>query len=127
MGAIWLAIQIFNGLHNLFLFSLQEPSKSFSDESRLSKYIRRVSRDSDRERRLSSAKQLKEYLKTQEGVKVYFCYMCNMRQVLPVVPAKQNSLWLQHIQLLKSYNVKAHDYNTYNYDNRCYLTWDEVQ
>jgi hypothetical protein len=57
-----------------------------------------------------------------------------MRQLLPVVPAKQNphyqifiSFWLWHIQLLKSYNVKAHDYNAYNYDNRCYLTWDEVQ
>ncbi|XP_052059400.1 serine/threonine-protein kinase SMG1-like isoform X1 [Mytilus californianus] len=46
-----------------------EPSKSFNDESRLSKYIRRVSRDSDKERRLSSAKQLKDYLKTQEGIK----------------------------------------------------------
>lgn len=46
-----------------------DSSRYFSDESRLSKYIRRVVREGDRERRLTAAKQFKDYLKTAEGSK----------------------------------------------------------
>ncbi|OWF37806.1 serine/threonine-protein kinase SMG1-like [Mizuhopecten yessoensis] len=46
-----------------------DSSRYFSDESRLSKYIRRVVREGDRERRLTAAKQFKDYLRTGEGSK----------------------------------------------------------
>ncbi|XP_048245963.1 serine/threonine-protein kinase SMG1-like isoform X1 [Haliotis rufescens] len=46
-----------------------EPGKTFTDESRLSKVMRRLLRDADRDRRLTAAKQLKDYLHTVEGGK----------------------------------------------------------
>lgn len=55
----------------LLNFILIDSTKAFTDDSRLSKYIRRVIRDGDKERRISSAKQLRDYLRTSDGVKVY--------------------------------------------------------
>ncbi|XP_048758488.2 serine/threonine-protein kinase SMG1-like [Ostrea edulis] len=49
-----------------------DSTKAFTDDSRLSKYIRRVIRDGDKERRISSAKQLRDYLRTSDGVKMVY-------------------------------------------------------
>lgn len=53
----------------LHLFLL-DPSKTFSDDSRLSRLMRRLLKESDRDRRLNAAKQLKDYLRSSDGVKV---------------------------------------------------------
>ncbi|XP_062590366.1 serine/threonine-protein kinase SMG1-like isoform X1 [Saccostrea cucullata] len=49
-----------------------DSTKAFNDDSRLSKYIRRVVRDGDKERRISSAKQLRDYLRTSDGIKTVY-------------------------------------------------------
>lgn len=46
-----------------------DPSKTFSDDSRLSRLMRRLLKESDRDRRLNAAKQLKDYLRSSDGVK----------------------------------------------------------
>ncbi|GCC18493.1 hypothetical protein chiPu_0017960 [Chiloscyllium punctatum] len=45
----------------------QERSLSYSDESRLSNLLRRISREDDRERRLATIKQLKEFIQQPEN------------------------------------------------------------
>lgn len=42
----------------------------FSDESRLSKLVRRVTREDDRDRRLTAIRQLKEFITLPENTKV---------------------------------------------------------
>ncbi|XP_041362847.1 serine/threonine-protein kinase SMG1-like [Gigantopelta aegis] len=46
-----------------------DPNKTFSDETRLSKLMRRVLRDSDKERRINATKQLKDFIHSAEGAK----------------------------------------------------------
>ncbi|XP_062915129.1 serine/threonine-protein kinase SMG1 isoform X2 [Mobula hypostoma] len=45
----------------------QERSLSYSDESRLSNLLRRISREDDRERRLATIKQLREFIQQPEN------------------------------------------------------------
>nr|XP_032656056.1 serine/threonine-protein kinase SMG1-like isoform X2 [Chelonoidis abingdonii] len=45
----------------------QERSLSFSDESRLSNLLRRITREDDRDRRLATVKQLKEFIQQPEN------------------------------------------------------------
>ena len=59
-----------------------DPNKTFSDETRLSKLMRRVLRDGDRERRISATKQLKDFIHSAEGAKVStfsVVYLMNLR------------------------------------------------
>jgi len=51
------------------LFSCTD-TKGFNDDSRLSKLVRRVIREDDRERKWSALKQLKDYLSQPENSKV---------------------------------------------------------
>lgn len=59
-----------HSVYILFLFFSIDPGKAFLDESKLSKLIRRLFSTAERERRLSSARTLKDFLLTQEGTKV---------------------------------------------------------
>ena len=52
------------------LHIISEPSKPFTDETRLSKLMRRLQRENDRERRLLAVKQLNEYISNSENAKV---------------------------------------------------------
>lgn len=45
----------------------QERSMSYSDESRLSNLLRRITREDDRDRRLATVKQLKEFIQQPEN------------------------------------------------------------
>ncbi|KAJ8319497.1 hypothetical protein KUTeg_004588 [Tegillarca granosa] len=69
----------------------ENPSKSFSDETRLSKYMRRLMRDSDRERRLSTCRQLKDFLRTSEGAKSSLKAVDDILAVLQDVFYERNS------------------------------------
>jgi len=56
-------------------FSYVVDSKAFMDDSRLSKLVKKIGREDDRDRRITAAKQLKEYLKQPENVKVRVLYL----------------------------------------------------
>lgn len=51
--------------NNMFIFT--ERSMSYSDESRLSNLLRRITREDDRDRRLTTVKQLKEFIQQPEN------------------------------------------------------------
>lgn len=49
------------------MFIFPERSMSYSDESRLSNLLRRITREDDRDRRLATVKQLKEFIQQPEN------------------------------------------------------------
>lgn len=49
------------------MFIFTERSMSYSDESRLSNLLRRITREDDRDRRLATVKQLKEFIQQPEN------------------------------------------------------------
>ena len=49
------------------VFMFTERSMSYSDESRLSNLLRRITREDDRDRRLATVKQLKEFIQQPEN------------------------------------------------------------
>lgn len=51
----------------IIAFSFSERSLSYSDESRLSNLLRRITREDDRDRRLATVKQLKEFIQQPEN------------------------------------------------------------
>jgi hypothetical protein len=51
--------------HTVYVFI--ERSMSYSDESRLSNLLRRITREDDRDRRLATVKQLKEFIQQPEN------------------------------------------------------------
>uniref|UniRef100_A0A674HGV3 non-specific serine/threonine protein kinase n=1 Tax=Taeniopygia guttata TaxID=59729 RepID=A0A674HGV3_TAEGU len=51
----------------------QERPLSYSDESRLSNLLRRITREDDRDRRLATVKQLKEFIQQPENKLLHFC------------------------------------------------------
>ena len=51
-------------------FVFPDGSKAFVDDSRLSKLVRRLVKEDDRERKLTAIKQLKDYLQAYENIKV---------------------------------------------------------
>ena len=72
-------IHVYNNSFFLKLSIIPESTgKSFTDDSRLSKLVRRLTRDDDRDRRITAAKQLKEFLQQPENNKVCICWKCIM-------------------------------------------------
>lgn len=66
----------------MFLFT--ERSMSYSDESRLSNLLRRITREDDRDRRLATVKQLKEFIQQPENKLVSIvCLEMSMIFVFP--------------------------------------------
>lgn len=58
----------------MVFFFFSERSLSYSDESRLSNLLRRITREDDRDRRLATVKQLKEFIQQPENKLVgLFC------------------------------------------------------
>lgn len=55
---------------------LTDFGKSYSDETRLSKLVKKIQRETERERRLFTAKQLVDHLYTPEGAKVGLTCTC---------------------------------------------------
>lgn len=49
------------------MYIFTERSMSYSDESRLSNLLRRITREDDRDRRLATVKQLKEFIQQPEN------------------------------------------------------------
>lgn len=54
----------------LVIFPIFSDAKPFTDDTRLSKLVRRLCRDDDRDRRLTAGKQLREIMPLPENVKV---------------------------------------------------------
>lgn len=56
------------------MFMCTERAMSYSDESRLSNLLRRITREDDRDRRLATVKQLKEFIQQPENKLVSTVY-----------------------------------------------------
>eukprot|EP00062_Callorhinchus_milii_P009126 gi/632952733/ref/XP_007892012.1/ PREDICTED: serine/threonine-protein kinase SMG1 [Callorhinchus milii] len=70
----------------------QERSLSYSDESRLSNLLRRISREDDRERRLATIKQLKEFIQQPENKLVLIKQLDNILTALQDVLNESSKL-----------------------------------
>lgn len=66
------------------MFIFTERSMSYSDESRLSNLLRRITREDDRDRRLATVKQLKEFIQQPENKLV--SAVCLEMLVISVLP-----------------------------------------
>ena len=71
MPHVYFIFLVYLGGYKTFIFT--ERSMSYSDESRLSNLLRRITREDDRDRRLATVKQLKEFIQQPENKLVSKC------------------------------------------------------
>ncbi|KAJ7407931.1 Serine/threonine-protein kinase SMG1 [Willisornis vidua] len=72
----------------------QERSLSYSDESRLSNLLRRITREDDRDRRLATVKQLKEFIQQPENKLVLVKQLDNILTAIHDVLNERVHFWI---------------------------------
>ena len=70
LGFVWLELYYRASCQNIALFYFPERNNMFGDDSRLSHLIKRITKESERDRRMTAAQQFEEFLNSPDNYQV---------------------------------------------------------